>query len=157
MIVPRSLTRRFGMVALGVFLVLGVPVNSMADTQRPVSKSTRLQADKTQTYWLTHKEGSGLVRGEEEEPISAPVFNLLWPLTKGRRLEKTRRLLGRWEVDEFLGRLAGLWIAEIELENEAEDVYMPESIADKVLVEITEDNSFNTYNLSKLDAPPPRP
>ncbi len=118
---------------------------------------SKLQVDKTQTCWLTHKEGSGLVRGEEEEPISAPVFSLLWPLTKGRRLEKIRRLLGRWEVDEFLGPLAGLWIAEIELENKDEDVYMPKSIADKVLLEITEDGSFNNYNLSKLDAPPPRP
>lgn len=115
---------------------------------------SKVQPDGTSTYYVTHKEGSGLVRGEEEESLSAPVFNLFWPLTKGRRLEKTRRLLGRWEVDEFLGRLSGLWIAEIELDNEAEDVYMPPSIADKVLLEITEDTSFNNYTLSKLEAPP---
>ena len=42
---------------------------------------------------LTVKSGSGRSRLEEEIEIDAERFARLWPLTEGRRLEKTRHLI----------------------------------------------------------------
>ena len=42
---------------------------------------------------LTVKGGSGLSRTEEEIAIDAERFARLWPLTEGRRVEKTRHLI----------------------------------------------------------------
>jgi CYTH domain-containing protein len=71
---------------------------------------------------LTVKHGAGLVRGEDEVPISAALFAALWPLTEGRRVEKTRHLvpLGAVvaEVDVYAGALEGLLTAEVEFPSE---------------------------------------
>src|SRR5579875_2694005 len=72
--------------------------------------------------FLTAKSGSGLVRGELEVEITPEQFEALWPGTEGRRLEKTRRVVGlpgqpggpRVEFDEYAGSLAGLRVAEVE-------------------------------------------
>jgi len=40
-------------------------------------------------------------------------------------IEKTRYIVGPWEVDVFHGRLAGLILAEIELESEDTPVTLP--------------------------------
>lgn len=68
---------------------------------------------------LTIKGGEGLVRLEEELELDERRFAALWPLTDGRRIEKTRRtarLPGGLvlEVDEYRGALAGLLVAEVE-------------------------------------------
>ena len=67
---------------------------------------------------LTVKHGVGVVREEHETPISAELFEALWPATEGRRVEKRRLLvpLGPLaaEVDVFEGALAGLVVAEVE-------------------------------------------
>ena len=70
---------------------------------------------------LTIKGGTGLVRLEEELELDERRFAALWPLTEGRRLEKTRRaarLPGDLllEVDEYRGALAGLVVAEVEFQ-----------------------------------------
>lgn len=69
--------------------------------------------------FLTVKSGGGLVRGEREVELSADQFELLWPATDGRRIEKLRRVLegggeAGIELDVFLGALAGLVVAEVE-------------------------------------------
>lgn len=71
--------------------------------------------------FLTVKDGSGLVRSETEVEITQTQFDLLWPLTSGRRIEKTRYLLP-WqgvtlEIDLYGGDLAPLRIAEVEFES----------------------------------------
>ncbi len=67
---------------------------------------------------VTIKHGSGLVRGEVETEVSPALFDALWALTAGRRLEKTRHLvpLGTLvaELDVFAGDLAGLLMVEVE-------------------------------------------
>ncbi len=67
---------------------------------------------------VTIKHGSGLVRGEVETEISPALFDALWELTAGRRVEKTRHLvpLGALvaELDVFAGDLAGLVMVEVE-------------------------------------------
>jgi adenylate cyclase len=75
---------------------------------------------------LTVKSGGGLVRVEEELPIDDAVFERLWPLTEGRRIEKVRHLIPAGppglviELDVYGGDLAGLVVAEIEFASEAD-------------------------------------
>jgi adenylate cyclase len=70
---------------------------------------------------LTVKQGRGLDRGEREVAISAEVFETLWPLTEGRRIEKTRHELPHGDVtielDEFGGDLEGHLLAEVEFDS----------------------------------------
>jgi CYTH domain-containing protein len=74
---------------------------------------------------LTVKSGGGLVRAEEEIALDGEMFERLWPLTEGRRIEKVRHLLPApgpgivIEVDVYAGDLAGLVLAEVEFASEA--------------------------------------
>ena len=47
----------------------------------------RRRADR---HLITVKRGHGMVRDEVEVPLERESFEQLWPLTEGRRLEKTR-------------------------------------------------------------------
>jgi adenylate cyclase len=73
---------------------------------------------------LTVKSAGGLVRVEEEFPVDDAVFERLWPLTEGRRLQKVRHLVPAEppglviEVDVYDGDLAGLVVAEVEFASE---------------------------------------
>ena len=70
---------------------------------------------------LTVKGAGGLSRVEEAFDLDERQFQSLWPLTEGRRVEKTRHELpGGIEVDVYDGALAGLVMAEIEFASEAE-------------------------------------
>ena len=67
---------------------------------------------------------AGRVRLEEELAIDAARFERLWPLTKGRRLEKERHLIAlagglTAELDVYAGALAGLRIVEVEFDSAA--------------------------------------
>lgn len=68
--------------------------------------------------WLTVKRGSGLVRLEQEVEITTAQFDLLWPLTEGQRIEKTRYEIALdglvIELDSYEGALSGLLTAEVE-------------------------------------------
>jgi adenylate cyclase len=70
---------------------------------------------------LTVKHGSGLDRGEEEVAISPEVFDALWPLTEGSRIEKARYEFPHGDVtielDGFGGELGGLLVAEVEFDS----------------------------------------
>jgi CYTH domain-containing protein len=74
--------------------------------------------DRDGACFLTVKHGVGVVREEHETTISAELFEALWLLTEGRRVEKRRFLvpLGDLvaEVDVFAGALTGLAVAEVE-------------------------------------------
>ena len=77
---------------------------------------------------LTIKAGRGGVRVEEEIPLEMRQAEVLWELTEGRRVQKTRRrvrLAGaaaglelHVEVDEYAGALDGLVVAEVEFPDE---------------------------------------
>ena len=73
---------------------------------------------------LTAKRGSGLARDEAEIELARADFELLWPLTEGRRLHKRRHLIPRGgltiELDVYEGDLEGLVVAEIEFSSESE-------------------------------------
>lgn len=106
--------------------------------------------------FLTIKHGQGLCRSEVELPLPAPDFNLLWPLTKGQRLEKTRHLYPwqnwRVELDVYGGQLAGLQIAEVEFPNlEASTAF---HAPDFFGVEVTDDPGYRNANLARDGWPP---
>jgi CYTH domain-containing protein len=101
--------------------------------------------------YLTIKgENIGTVRSEFEYPIPVEdAEEMLNTLCDRPLIEKFRYIIPYgnllWEVDEFLGDNAGLIIAEVELENEHQQVILPDWI-DK---EVTEAKYFNS-NLVRL-------
>jgi len=89
----------------------------------PVSRKgmeIRLRQKDSQ-YLLTIKAGVGIVRTEEELPISKESFQSLWPLVRKACVDKTRYEIpyGRWkiELDVYAGRHRGLRIAEVEFDS----------------------------------------
>jgi adenylate cyclase len=110
------------------FLVAAIPDNPGPGTRilqgyLPLaSEDTELRVRrKGDETVLTVKRGHGLDRGEQEVAISDEVFETLWPLTEGRRIEKTRYELPHGdatiELDEFGGELEGLLVAEVEFDS----------------------------------------
>lgn len=74
-------------------------------------------------FFLTVKGGGTLTRGEWEIEITQAQFDALWPATTGRRVVKDRYVLV-WkgvtiELDQYHDALEGLWVAEVEFEDEA--------------------------------------
>jgi adenylate cyclase len=87
---------------------------------------------------LTAKRGSGISRDEAEVELDREPFELLWPLTEGRRLHKRRHVIPhgdlRIEVDVYEGELEGLVVADIEFssEDEARAFQPPDWIGEEV-------------------------
>lgn len=105
---------------------------------------------------LTIKGGGGRSRTEEEFGIDADRFARLWPLTEGRRLEKTRYVIAggeglEIELDLYSGALAGLSVAEVEFATEeAADVFEPPIWFGR---EVTDDARFKNQRLASDGAP----
>ena len=79
---------------------------------------------KSDKYFQTIKTGEGLNRGEFEVELSANQFDVLWPLTENKRVEKTRYEINYSaflvELDVYKGILGGLMTAEVEFNSEDE-------------------------------------
>jgi CYTH domain-containing protein len=105
---------------------------------------------------LTVKGGGGRSRVEEEFDIDDERFARLWPLTEGRRLEKTRHVIGAGEglnieVDVYSGALTGLSVAEVEFDTEeAADAFEPPAWFGR---EVTDDARFKNQRLASMGAP----
>ena len=101
-------------------------------------------------HFLTVKEGFGLMRRETEVEISSKQFQALWPSTEGRRLEKIRSLVNHGayqvEVDQYLGDLEPLLIAEVEFSSveESESFEKPNFLGE----EVTEDEAYRNLSLA---------
>lgn len=91
----------------------------------------------------------GISRLEFEYAIPPEDAKSLLELCEKPLIEKYRRVVEfagkRWEVDEFLGDNAGLIVAEIELESEAETFTLP----DWVGKEVSDDPRYFNANLSQ--------
>jgi len=106
-------------------------------------------------YFQTIKTGEGLSRGEYEIELSSDQFDLLWPLTEGKRVEKTRfeieyaNLL--IELDIYSGNLEGLYTAEVEFPSETKSKKFnpPEWFGE----EITFDSRYKNKNLALFRIP----
>jgi adenylate cyclase len=106
--------------------------------------------------WLTVKSGGGRVRVEEEIEIDSNRFERLWPLTEGRRIEKTRYEIPAGEgltveLDVYAGALHGLVTAEVEFASEeaAEAYVAPGWLG----ADITEDLRYKNQRLAQDGAP----
>lgn len=79
--------------------------------------------DENGTFSLTVKIGTGLVKSETEILISSEQFEVFWPVTEGRRLEKDRYFKtlddAVLHVDIYHGDFEGLKVAEIEFPSES--------------------------------------
>ena len=101
-------------------------------------------------YFLTVKEGFGLMRRETEIEISPEQFQTLWPSTEGRRLEKVRSMVKHGvfqvEVDQYLGDLEPLLIAEVEFSSaeESERFEKPEYLG----LDVTEVEAYKNISLA---------
>jgi adenylate cyclase len=100
---------------------------------------------------LTVKRGSGLDRGEDEVAISTEAFDALWPLTEGRRIEKTRYEIphagATIELDEFGGELEGLLLAEVEFDAmDASERFEPPGWVGR---EVTGDTNYGNRSLAE--------
>ena len=105
---------------------------------------------------LTVKSGPAMVRVEEEIPIEDARFEVLWPLTAGRRLDKTRHYVPldggiTVELDVYAGAHAGLATAEIEFPSEdAARAFVPPPWLGE---EVTGDAAYANQTLAVSRAP----
>lgn len=100
---------------------------------------------------LTVKGGRGAVRAEVELAIGADRFEELWPLTAGRRIEKTRYVVpvdgADAELDVFAGDLSGLVLVEVELgSDEAMRDFEPPTWFGP---EVTDDDRYSNASLAE--------
>lgn len=102
-------------------------------------------------HLMTVKGGGGLVRQEVEFPLPTEVARALYELVPDRVIEKTRYVLGPWEVDVFEGRHEGLVIAEIEFA-EVDHAVPPPPPGVELGLEVTEEAGFTNQFLSGLDS-----
>ena len=119
--------------------------------ERILERIRRVTSPSEVRYYRTIKMGSGIDRLEIEEETTELFFNTVWPLTRGRRVQKRRYTMrgdgDEWVVDEFVDR--PLVLAEIELEAVDQRVQHP-SWLDAVLDhEVTDDNSYTNYRLAR--------
>lgn len=96
----------------------------------------------------------GISRAEYEYAIPIADARELLGMAEPHVIEKRRHLVPYggliWEVDVFLGRHEGLVMAEVELDDEAQAVTLP----DWVGAEVTQDDRYNNASLSRADAIP---
>ncbi|PWT94437.1 MAG: adenylate cyclase [Acidobacteria bacterium] len=101
-------------------------------------------------YTLTVKKGTGDERIENEIAITRRDFKKLWPLTKGKRVKKTRYRIPyqkyRIELDIYEGSLKGLKTAEVEFRNRKDEtIFSPPRWMD---TEITGTKKYRNWNLA---------
>lgn len=114
--------------------------------------TVRLRIIDHQYSFLTIKGANhGVERDEWEFAIDineAEEMMSRLPLTS--HISKTRYHVGRWEVDEFHGKLEGLVIAEIELPA----VNSPVPSSPFIGKEVSNDHRYFNSSLGSADAPP---
>ena len=119
-------------------------------TQPDDSASVRLRQNGAICF-LTVKTGEGLARTERETEIPPQQFAAFWPLTAGRRIQKTRwtgRLEGGhvFELDMFDPPLAPLRLVEVEFETvEAATAFEPPDWFGR---DVTDDPAFGNKALA---------
>jgi adenylate cyclase len=144
------------------FLVSAIPADAGSGTRisqgylplasRDTEVRVRRKGDDTV---LTVKRGHGLDRGEQEVAISPEAFDALWPLTEGRRIEKTRYEFSHGEatieLDEFGGELEGLLVAEVEFDSpHASELFEK---AEWLGREVTDDTAYANRTLAEHGRP----
>ena len=100
---------------------------------------------------LTVKRGAGVARDEEELDLDEGEFARLWPLTEGRRVDKTRYEIPAAdglviELDVYAGPLGGLITAEVEFgSRDAAERFAPPGWLGR---EVTDDPAYKNRRLA---------
>jgi adenylate cyclase len=106
-------------------------------------------------YVQTFKGSGRLQRRELETELSRRQFDVLWPATKGRRIEKVRYKVDaagqKIELNIYRGKLAGLALAEVEFPSRAKsESFQPPDWLGK---DVTDDKRYKNQNLAQRGAP----
>jgi CYTH domain-containing protein/CHAD domain-containing protein len=119
--------------------------------ERLVERLRRVKDDGGTSFYRTVKLGRGIVRTEVEEETTRHVFDRMWPLTRGRRLNKRRWEIPdgalTWQVDEFTDRR--LVLAEVELPAEDTAVEIPKWLRAHVVREVTGEDAYQNAQLAR--------
>ena len=91
----------------------------------------------------SNKLRQGIARFEWEKEIDVEDAREMLMLCQPGIIEKTRYIVGRWEVDVFHGRLDGRMLAEIELSDEQEYFTRPDWLGK----EVTGQPEYNNVNM----------
>ncbi len=112
--------------------------------------TVRVRVAGSQGFLTIKGKTSGKTRSEFEYSISVEdAQEMLDSFCDHPLIEKTRTKLKignlTWEIDEFTGENEGLILAEVELENEDQEIEIPEWIGE----EVTDDPRYYNANLVK--------
>lgn len=156
----QEIERRFVVEALPEAVIAGQPSSEIRQGYVAAEPGKELRArDKSGRYFLTRKQGSGLVRQEHEIEVEQAVFDMIWPLTEGRRVEKTRYHVAQdgltMEIDIYHGDLSGRMSLEVEfVDADAAGAYQPPAWAGR---EVTQDSRYNNAQLALRGWPEDEP
>ena len=118
--------------------------------ERLIERIRRIDHNGQSRFIRTVKLGEGVARVEIEEACDETVFETLWSLTAGRRIEKTRYAVPEgeyvWEIDAFKGQ--ALFLAEIELPSVDSPVSFPAWLAPYIVREVTGERDYTNWALS---------
>ncbi|MBN2724615.1 MAG: hypothetical protein JXR95_11140 [Deltaproteobacteria bacterium] len=111
-----------------------------------------IKSSENENYILSRKTGIGLVRMENEVPVSFQVFQMLWPLAEKRTIEKTRYIHCyddiKFEFDEYRNFTPQFFTLEVELEYPEQLVVFPEKILECIIKEVTGDVKYLNSTLA---------
>jgi len=140
-----EIERKFLVTGAGWRQGAGTPY-SQGYLNRDAQRTVRVRIAGERAFLTVKGISKGATRSEFEYAIPAGDARQLLELADGPVIEKVRRIVehagSRWEVDEFFGDNAGLVVAELELESEAQAFERPEWLGR----EVTGDSRY--YNSS---------
>ena len=115
---------------------------------RDKDRTVRVRLAGEQAFLTVKGRSAGASRAEFEYEVPLADGQELLKLCERPLIEKIRRVIphegSTWEVDEFLGENAGLVVAEIELQSEAQAFVRPAWLGE----EVTSDSRYFNSSLS---------
>lgn len=119
--------------------------------QRFRERVRKIRREGSTEYYRTLKLGKGVERFELEEETTREVFETLWTLTEGCRIQKRRYVVVEgpltWEIDEFLDR--DLVLAEVELHDPDQHPMVPPWLKSVLVEEVTERGEYTNLALAR--------
>lgn len=114
-------------------------------------RTVRVRIADDRGYLTIKSRNVGISRGEWEYEIPVKDARQLIALCPTLQVvTKKRYRVGRWEIDEFEGKLKGLTVAEIELSSEQEEFELPPFIGR----EVSGDPRYYNSSLASASEPP---
>lgn len=108
------------------------------------------------SFWQTVKSAGDLARDEIEIPLTLEQFEVLWPHTQGRRIDKIRYEIGLEHgaiahLDLYNGSLSGFAVVEVEFSSRIEaQRFTPPSWFGR---EVTQEPGYKNKNLATHGLP----